>query len=166
MGDVDRTADFTAYVRAREQKLARLAYLLTGDRHAADDLLQDCLAKVYRHWERISAVEQPDAYVRRIMVNENNSRWRGMLRRMESPSSHILEVHEPPAATTGEHSLDLWTQVQALPAKQRAAIVLRYDEDLTEAPTADILGCSVGTIKSHTSRAIASLRTRMSETPG
>lgn len=165
MDDAERTADFTAYVMAREHALARLAYLLTGNRDAAEDLLQNALAKVYRHWYRVQASERPDAYVRRIMVNENNSRWRALLRRHESPSSHVLEVLEPPAMVGLDPAaaLDLWSQVRALPARQRAAIVLRYYEDLTEAQTAEVLGCSVGTVKSHTSRAISALRTRMSE---
>jgi RNA polymerase sigma-70 factor (sigma-E family) len=167
MDDAERRADFTAYVAAREQQLARLAYLLTGSRDEAEDLLQNSLAKVYRHWERISGVEMPDAYVRRIMVNENNSRWRRVLRRPETPSSHVLEVLEPPGVTATDPSIgiDLWRHVQTLPRQQRAALVLRYYEDLTEAQTADVLGCSVGTVKSHTSRAIAALRSRMSEAP-
>jgi RNA polymerase sigma-70 factor (sigma-E family) len=165
MDDAQRRADFTAYVMAREQALARLAYLLTGNRDAAEDLVQNALAKVYRSWHRVQASELPDAYVRRIMVNENNSRWRSLLRRHESPSSHVLEVLDPPAAAGLDQaaSMDLWNHVQSLPARQRAAIVLRYYEDLTEAQTAEVLGCSVGTVKSHTSRAITALRTRMSE---
>ncbi|NUO89971.1 MAG: SigE family RNA polymerase sigma factor [Nonomuraea sp.] len=165
MDDAERRADFTAYVRAREQALARLAYLLTGDRDHADDLLQNALAKVYRNWARVRSVELPDAYVRRIMVNENNSRWRRMLRRHESPGSHVIEVLDPPtpAGLDASESIDLWRHVQGLPTQQRAAIVLRYYEDLSEAQTADILGCSVGTVKSHTSRAISALRSRMSE---
>ncbi|MEO7447217.1 MAG: SigE family RNA polymerase sigma factor [Humibacillus sp.] len=167
MDDADRRADFTAYVSAREQALARLAYLLTGDRDEAEDLLQNALAKVYRHWDRVSAVELPDAYVRRILVNERNSGWRRMLRRRETPSSHVLEVIEPPSAPGRDPSvgIDLWRHVQTLPRQQRAAVVLRYYEDLTEAQTAEILECSVGTVKSHTSRAIAALRSKMSEAP-
>ena len=167
MDDAERRADFTAYVRAREQALARLAHLLTGERDAAEDLLQNALAKVYRHWDRVRAAELPDAYVRRIMVNENNSRWRGLLRRHETPSSHVLEVLEPPgvAGLDPTASIDLWRHVQNLPRQQRSAVVLRYYEDLTEAQTAEVLGCSVGTVKSHTSRAISALRTSMSEAP-
>ena len=165
MDHAEREADFTAYVRAREQALARLAYLLTGERDAAEDLLQNTLAKVYRHWARIQAAEAPDAYVRRIMVNENNSRWRRLLRRHDWPSSHVLEVIDPPgvAGLDLSSSIDLWRHVQSLPTQQRAAVVLRYYEDLTEAQTAQVLGCTVGTVKSHTSRAISALRTRMSE---
>jgi RNA polymerase sigma-70 factor (sigma-E family) len=165
MDDTERRADFTAYVVAREHALARLAYLLTGDRDAAEDLLQNALAKVYRHWERVRGVDTPDAYVRRILVNENNSRWRRLVRRRESPGSHIIELAELPTAPGLDpaESLHLWQQVQQLPTQQRAAVVLRYYEDLTEAQTARILGCSVGTVKSHTSRALASLRARMSE---
>ncbi|MDC5696144.1 SigE family RNA polymerase sigma factor [Intrasporangium calvum] len=168
MDDAARRADFTEYVRAREQSLARLAYLLTGDRDAAEDLLQNALAKCYRHWDRVRSVEQPDAYVRRIMVNERNSRWRSVLRRRESAGSHVLEILDPPApaaAVDRAESLDLWRHVQTLPAQQRAVVVLRYYEDLTEAQTAEILGCSVGTVKSHTSRAIAAMRLKMSEAP-
>ena len=168
MDDAARTTDFTAFVGAREQKLARLAYLLTGDRDAAEDLLQNALAKCYRHWERVRAVEHPDAYVRRIMVNERNSRWRRIMRGRESAGSHVLEVHDPPAppaAVDPAESLDLWRHVQALPRQQRAVLVLRYYEDLTEAQTAEILGCSIGTVKSHTSRALAAMRVRMSEAP-
>ncbi|WP_374971156.1 SigE family RNA polymerase sigma factor [Terrabacter sp. BE26] len=165
MDDAQRTADFTAYVLARQQALARLAYLLTGDRHSAEDLLQNALAKVYRHWVRVQASGQRDAYVRRILVNESSSRWRSVLRRRETPGSHLLEVMEPPTAQGLDPAaaMDLWRQVQGLPTQQRAAIVLRYYEDLTEAQTAEVLGCSVGTVKSHTSRAITALRTRMSE---
>ncbi|WP_076262958.1 SigE family RNA polymerase sigma factor [Intrasporangium flavum] len=165
MDDADRRDDFTAWVRSREQALGRLAFLLTGDRDTAEDLLQNSLAKVYRHWERVRAAELPDAYVRRLRVNENNSRWRRVLRRPESPGSHVLEVVAPPAPAglDASEALDLWRHVQALPTQQRAAVVLRYYEDLTEAQTAAVLGCSVGTVKSHTSRAIGALRTRMSE---
>ena len=167
MGGAEREGDFTAYVRAREQPLARLAYLLTGDRDAAEDLLQNTLAKAYRHWDRVQAAGVVDAYVRRIMVNENNSRWRRLLRRNESPSSHVLEIIDPPgiAGLDPAEAIDLWRHVQGLPTQQRAAVVLRYYEDLTEAQTAQVLGCSVGTVKSHTSRAISALRTRMSEAP-
>ncbi len=168
MDDATRGADFTAYVRAREQALARLAYLLTGDRDAAEDLLQNALAKCYRHWERIRSVEQPDAYVRRVMVNERNSRWRSLVRRRDSAGSHVLEVLDPPAPPRGldrAESLDLWRTVQTLPTQQRAVLVLRFYEDLTEAQTADVLGCSVGTVKSHLSRALAAMRLKMSEAP-
>ena len=165
MHDAERRDDFTAWVRSREKALGRLAYLLTGDRDAAEDLLQNALAKVYRRWDHISTVELPDAYVRRILVNENNSRWRRLVRRHESPGSHLLDVVEPPGPVGLDRSeaLDLWRQVHSLPRQQRAAIVLCFYEDLTEAQTADVLGCWVGTVKSHTSRAIAALRTRMSE---
>lgn len=165
MDDSDRTADFTAYVRARQEGLARFAYLLTGGRDDAEDLLQDALAKVYRHWDRIQSMELPDAYVRRVMVNENNTRWRRLTRRRDSPGSHVLEVVEPPTAPGLDPSdaWDLWRQVQSLPRQQRAVVVLRYYEDLSEAQTAHVLGCSVGTVKSHLSRALGALRNKMDE---
>lgn len=167
MDEGERRADFTAYVIARERALARLAYLLTGDRDDAEDLLQNTLAKAYRHWERVRSIEQPHAYVRRIMVNENNSRWRRLLHHRESAGSHVLDVIDPPdPAASGVdpgEALDLWRQVQALPRQQRAVVVLRFYEDLTEAQTAEVLGCAVGTVKSHTSRALGALRLKMSE---
>lgn len=166
MDDADRRADFTAYVDARGKTLARLAYLLTGDREAAEDLLQNALAKCYRHWDRIRLVDLPDAYVRRVMVNESNSRWRGLMRRKESAGTHVLDILDPPVPTSGldpGESIDLWNQVQSLPRQQRAVVVLRFYEDLSEAQTARVLGCSVGTVKSHTSRALGALRSRMSE---
>ena len=98
-------------------------------------------------------------------VNENNSRWRQFARRLDTPASHVIEVVEAPAPAgmdPGE-AIDLWNQVQSLPRQQRAVVVLRFYEDLSEAQTAEVLGCSVGTVKSHTSRALGALRTRMSE---
>ena len=148
MGSTDREADFTAYVRARQASFARFAYLLTGDPHSAQDLVQSALAKVYGKWDHISAVESPDAYVRKVMVNEHTTWWRRQWRHRERTDSELIRVME---------------HVRNLAPQQRAAVVLRYYEDLSEAQTAEILGCTVGTVKSHTSRAIRSLRATMKE---
>lgn len=163
MGNIEREADFSAYVRARQKAFARFAYLLTGDPHSAEDLVQSALAKVYARWDHISTVESPDAYVRKVMVNEHTTWWRRTWRHRERTDSELIRVIDPPAATTSGHDSELWAHVRSLPGQQRAAVVLRYYEDLTEAQTAEILGCSVGTVKSHTSRAIRTLRSTMKE---
>lgn len=160
MDEAERRAEFTAYVRAREVALARLAYFLTGDRATAEDLLQSALAKVYRHWEHVGSVELPDAYVRRVMVNENNSHWRRFARRLDFPASQVLEVVAPPVSSGLDpaESIDLWEQVRRLPRQQRAVVVLRYYEDLTEAQAAAVMGVRPGTIKSQTRHALMRLR--------
>ncbi|HET8987079.1 MAG TPA: SigE family RNA polymerase sigma factor [Humibacillus sp.] len=163
MGSPDREADFTAYVRARQASFARFAYLLTGDPHSAQDLVQSALAKVYGKWDHIAAVDHPDAYVRKVMVNEHTTWWRRQWRHRERTDSELIRVLEPPAAAEPTHDGDLWGHVRNLAPQQRAAVVLRYYEDLSEAQTAEILGCTVGTVKSHTSRAIRSLRATMTE---
>ncbi|TQM61901.1 RNA polymerase sigma-70 factor (sigma-E family) [Humibacillus xanthopallidus] len=163
VGSPEREADFTAYVRARQASFARFAYLLTGDPHSAQDLVQSALAKVYGRWEHISTVDSPDAYVRKVMVNEHTTWWRRQWRHRERTDSELIRVHEPAAATQPTHDDDLWSHVRSLSPQQRAAVVLRYYEDLSEAQTAEILGCTVGTVKSHTSRAIKSLRATMTE---
>lgn len=163
MDTAEREADFSAYVSARQRSLARFAYLLTGGAHDAEDLVQSVLAKVYAKWDRISSVESPDAYVRRMMVNEYNSWWRRQWRRRERTNSELIRIMDPPASPDVQRDDELWAIVRSLAPQQRAAVVLRFYEDLSEAQTADILGVSVGTVKSHTSRAIRSLRRQLKE---
>ena len=163
MASTGREADFTAYVQAKQRSFARFAYLLTGDPHSAEDLVQSALAKVYGRWEHVHAIESPDAYVRKVMVNEHTSWWRRQWRHRERTDSELIRVLDPAAAPDTTHDGDLWAHVRRLAPQQRAAVVLRYYEDLSEAQTAEILGCSVGTVKSHTSRAISSLRGTMKE---
>jgi RNA polymerase sigma-70 factor (sigma-E family) len=156
----DRDAEFTAYLQARQGRLLRTAYLLTGDQHQAEDLLQGSLAKLYLAWDRVQERESIDAYVRRIMVNENNSLWRRAWRRREQPTDTVPEAStEPPSYDDGVGAA-LWAVVQTLPRKARAVLVLRYYEELTEAETAEVLGIAIGTVKSQTSRALATLRER------
>jgi RNA polymerase sigma-70 factor (sigma-E family) len=159
-----RDADFTAYLDARQPALLRTAYLLTGDRATAEDLLQDSLAKLYLAWDRVERRESIDAYLRRIMVNELNSLWRRPWKKRE-----IVVDDVPEHAATSDRYDDgeaarLWTFVRTLPRRQRAVIVLRYYEQLSEAEIAAALGCSVGTVKSQASRALASLRARAPQT--
>jgi len=156
----ERDAEFTAYLSARQPALLRTAYLLTGDRHQAEDVLQTSLAKLYLAWDRVRERDSVDAYVRRIMVNENNSLWRRGWKRREHATDEVPEG-SPVLDTYDDGRNDqLWALVQTLPRKARAVLVLRYYEEMTEAETADALGISVGTVKSQTSRALAALRAR------
>ena len=160
---MDRDADFTAYLEARQARLLRTAYLLTGDQHQAEDLLQTSLAKLYLAWDRVHDRGSVDAYARRILVNENNSLWRRGWRRRELTTDTVPEttpVHDRyDEGTSGA----VWAVVQTLPRKARAVVVLRYYEQLSEAETAEVLGISVGTVKSQCSRALATLRERIGE---
>jgi RNA polymerase sigma-70 factor (sigma-E family) len=156
-----RDEEFTAYLHARQPALLRTAYLLTGDRHQAEDVLQTSLAKLYLAWDRVQDRDSVDAYVRRIMVNEHHSLWRRAWKRREHPTDSVPE-DRPHQDVYDEGSHDaLWELVQSLPRKARAVVVLRYYEQLSEAETADALGISVGTVKSQASRALATLRERV-----
>lgn len=157
----DRDAEFSEYMAARQPSLLRTAYLLTGDRHTAEDLVQTALAKLYLSWDKVLRHDSLDGYVRRILVNEHNSLWRRPWKKRETTTSELPEEAAEPAP--GSHDADLWALVQTLPRKQRAAVVLRYYEELSEAETAAVLGVSVGTVKSQTSRALDTLRTRVGD---
>jgi RNA polymerase sigma-70 factor (sigma-E family) len=156
----DRDADFTAYLHARQAHLLRTAYLLTGDRHQAEDLLQTALAKLYLAWDRVQDRESVDAYVRRILVNENSSLWRRAWRRRESSTDSVPETTPVHDRYDEGLAAAVWEVVSTLPRRARAVVVLRYYEQLSEAETAEVLGISVGTVKSQTSRALAALRER------
>ena len=158
-----RDEEFSAYMAARQPSLMRTAYLLTGDRHQAEDLVQTSLAKLYLAWDRVRDRESVDGYVRRILVNENSSWWRGGWRRREVATDRVpdaVPVHDVYDEGVGA---EVWRIVQTLPRRARAVVVLRYYEQLTEAETAEVLGISVGTVKSQTSRALATLRDRIRE---
>jgi RNA polymerase sigma-70 factor (sigma-E family) len=161
MGDrAQRDAEFSAYMEARQASLLRTAYLISGDRHTAEDLVQTALAKLYLAWDRVEDRGSLDGYVRRVIVNENNSLWRRPFKRREHATDQVPERAAPAASSAGGRDDELWALVQTLPRKQRAAVVLRYYEELSEAETAEVLGVSVGTVKSQTSRALAALRSR------
>ena len=155
-------AEFTAYLQARQGALLRTAYLLTGDRHQAEDVLQIALAKLYLSWDRVREREALDGYVRRILVNETTSLWRRPFKRRERATAVLPEGGIEATYDEGLRAA-VWSVVSSLPPKARAVVVLRYYEGLTEAETADVLGVSVGTVKSQGSRALALLRDR---TPG
>lgn len=153
-----KDAEFSAWMTARQPALLRTAYLLTGNHHTAEDLVQTTLAKVYLSWDKVQRREVIDGYARRILVNENNSQWRRAWKKREVTSDEIPD-RAPVSDTYDEgHSQALWEFVQTLPKKQRAVVVLRYYEELSEAETAEVLGISVGTVKSQASRALATLR--------
>jgi RNA polymerase sigma-70 factor (sigma-E family) len=147
---------FRGYVVARSGALSRTAYLLTGNRADAEDLVQVTLAKTYLAWGRIREREALDGYVRRTMVNTQTSVWRR--RRPEALYDQVPEVAGRDEHGDADLHQALWTALGRLSRKQRATVVLRYYEDLSEAETARVLGVSVGTVKSTTSRALATLR--------
>lgn len=152
--DVDE--EFARYVRARQHRLLRAAYLVCGDAHLAEDLLQGALSKLATRWDKLRT-ENPDAYVRRILYRDAVSSWRRT--RRESLSSLPLidvPVHDR-ASQTGQR-IDLDRALAELTPKQRAVVVLRFFEDRSEAEAAEVLGVSVGTVKSQTHAALGRLR--------
>ncbi len=144
--------DFHAFVVARTPALSRTAYLLTGDAHLAEDLVQAALFKAARSWHRIQG--SPEAYVRRILYTQNVSWWRA--RRVKETA---LGAYDAPAASTDtDLRLTLEEALARLTVRQRTVLVLRYFEDLTEVQTAAALGIGAGTVKSITRQALARLR--------
>lgn len=144
---------FHTFVAARTAALARTAYLLTGDHHLAEDLVQTALFKAAKSWGRIKG--DPEPYVRRILYTENVSWWR---RRRHLRESALEEYDGPAAAADDDLRLTVQHALAQLTAKQRTVLVLRYYEDRTEAQTAELLGIGVGTVKSTTRQALARLR--------
>ncbi len=149
--------DFADFVRARWSSLYRLAYLLAASPTGAEDLLQTTLEKAYVSWHRIGQMEYPEAYVRRMLANTLASSRRRAWHR-ERPTGTLPEVAGDSAELPVLDRSLLWPLVCALPDRQRAVIVLRYYEDLSEAQIAEALGCAQGTVKSQASSAIAALR--------
>jgi len=154
--------DFESWLVAREPALQRLALLLTGDEHSAQDLVQTSLAKLYLAWDRLDDRDNLDAYARRILVNEHRTAWRRPWRRREVVTDAPPDRAGPAIEYDGGREV-VWEFVASLPPRQRAVIVLRYYEQLTEAEIAEVLGVSPGTVKSQASRAIAALRARLPE---
>ena len=150
---------FQEFVRARWSHLVRTAYLLTGDAHHAEDLTQTALAKAYRSWRRVSRTDNPEAYVRRMLVTCNSDRFRKR-RVTESLTAAPPEVAGRDEAYSGvDERGALLGALAQLPPRQRAVVVMRYWEDLSEAEVAEVLGCSPGTVKSQASKGLAKLRT-------
>lgn len=155
----DRTSDtFAEVFNAHHRGAVRLAWLLTSDPHAAEDVVAEVFAKVWVQWEK-GRVDDVGPYLRRAVVNQVRSRHRRRavaLREFErrKGDDRGVRLHDQDASDRDE----MWQALQRLPDRQRAAIVLRYYEDLSEAETAEILGVSVGTVKSQTSRGLDRLR--------
>jgi RNA polymerase sigma-70 factor (sigma-E family) len=151
---------FREFMRGRWPAMVRLAYGLTGDLGHAEDVAQAAFARAYASWARVARTGDPDAYVRRIVINENNSRFRRR-RVTERLVDAVPEPSGPRTADTADAlgaSEALLKALRRLGPRQRAVIVLRFWMDMSEAETAAALGCSIGTVKSQASRALAALR--------
>jgi RNA polymerase sigma-70 factor (sigma-E family) len=160
MSEADEAA-FRAFAHTRRPGLRRTAYLMCGDWHQADDLVQTTLTKLYVAWRRIRKNEAPDAYVRQILtrcfLDERRRPWR-----REAPVEQ-LEDHAISTERSDEAVLDLRDALAELPARQRATVVLRFWADASVTETATALGCSEGTVKSQTARAITTLRSLLAD---
>ncbi|MFJ4716798.1 SigE family RNA polymerase sigma factor [Streptomyces sp. NPDC088785] len=154
--------DFRAFVIGRWSRLMRTAYLLTGEQYAAEDLVQGCLERTYVAWRKVSEARDPDAYVRRIMVNTHARKYRRGLKEYLSRGDGAELGRDLPESgdriAQADDRSDLVAALAQLPARQREAVVLRYWEDLSETQTAAAMGCSVGTVKSNAARGISRLR--------
>jgi RNA polymerase sigma-70 factor (sigma-E family) len=148
-----------AFVASRTPALLRSAYLLTGDAAAAEDLVQTALAKVAPRWGRVVSHGDPEAYVRTILYREHVSLWRRHRgREVLAVDGELPEVGVPDQSDTVTERVSLAALLDRLPRRQRAVVVLRYYEDLSESAAAVVLGCSVGTVRSQTAKALARLR--------
>jgi RNA polymerase sigma-70 factor (sigma-E family) len=153
---------FRQFVAARSAALLRTAYLLVGDWAHAEDLLQTALTKTYLAWRRLGEIEAVEAYTRRVLLTTTTSWWR---RRWhgERPTATLPDRATPDRIDEQLERQRVWRHVLALPVRQRAVLVLRFYEDLTEAETARVLGVAVGTVKSQSARALTTLRARLAE---
>lgn len=157
----DRNTEYAEFVRARSQSLLRSAYLLTGDQHLAEDLVQEALARTHRAWSRLHLSGNAEAYARKVMYHTQVSVWRR--RRV----AEILpgELPEPAGSASADHADAAAQRVMierallSLSPRQRAVVVLRYFEDHTETEAAELLGVSVSTVKTQAARALDRLRT-------
>jgi RNA polymerase sigma-70 factor (sigma-E family) len=172
MGALDEPG-FDAYVRASGPRLKRLAFLLTGDLHTAEDLLQSAYAKMLPRWHRVSRYDNPDAYARRVMVSIRTSAWR-RLRDREVLTGEPPDRPQRPGVSSApgrdvaadEGEIDqLLRALRTLPRRQQVAVVLRHYCDLSEAETAAVMGISVGGVKSQTSKGLAALRITLTPSP-
>ena len=161
----ERDRDLGAFIDARSCSLLRFAYLLTGDHGLAEDLLQNSLIKVYLSWDRIRDRAALEAYTRTVMTRTQLSWWRRPARRevlgVEPTERALRNHHHFQQRDEGEQRDELWQLLATLGPRQRAVLVLRFYEDLSEAEIARVLGCTTGTVKSQLSRGLARLRERM-----
>ncbi|GAA5146215.1 SigE family RNA polymerase sigma factor [Nocardioides marinquilinus] len=157
---------FDEWVAARGPGLLRLAFTLTGDAADAEDVVQEALSRALPRWSRIAGLDDPDAYVRRMVVNAHTSRWRAW-RRKVSPVERVADLADRPVddarGLDPDDSRRLWTACRALPEVQRTAVVLRYYEQLDYAEIAALTGVREGSVRSRVSRGLAALRAELGE---
>jgi len=161
----ERARDLGAFIDARSCSLLRFAYLLTGDHGLAEDLLQNSLIKVYLSWDRIRDRAALEAYTRTVMTRTQLSWWRRPARRevlgVEPTERAVRDHPQSQQRDQVDERDELWQLLATLGPRQRAVLVLRFYEDLSEAEIARVLGCTTGTVKSQLSRGLARLRERM-----
>jgi RNA polymerase sigma-70 factor (sigma-E family) len=160
---VSETQGYAALVAARAPALLRLAVMLTGDRTEAEDLLQATLLRTLRHADRIAAMAAPAAYLRRALVHEHVSGVRRLGRRVRTTPLEGQDVADDQTPKADQRDAT-WRLLSTLPRQQRAVLVLRFYEDLPDRDIAAALGCSEPTVRSNASRALATLRTRLTQT--
>ncbi|GAB3939361.1 SigE family RNA polymerase sigma factor [Kribbella albertanoniae] len=159
---MDGTVTYDELVRATERRLIRLGLMLTGNLHSAEDLVQTVLARAHRRWDRISGLDHPEAYLRTMVVNEFLS-WRRILKNREVPLADPVDRPSDEDIGSRQAMKDAtWQLLTTLPRQQRAVLVLRYYEDLSDDEIATILGVATGTVRSNASRALANLRDHLS----
>jgi len=156
---VEEPTAFDAFVRARLPALLRFAHAVCGDPHTAADLVQDALERTGMRWDRIDRTGDPEGYVKRAIVNGRISRWRKLRREslVDVVPEHLPYLNRPDVDRPG-HDDTMWQLLATLPRRQRAVLVLRYYEDMSEEQIAATLGCAPGTVKSQASKALAKLR--------
>lgn len=154
---------FEEFVAARLAALVRFATALTGEPYLAQDIVQDVMVKMHARWRRVSALDQPELYVRRAITNEFLSwRRRWSVRHMQ-PRAVVPEQVVPDPTQAHADSAEVWQQLAGLPRQQRVVLVLSYYEGLSDIEIADMLRCTVGTVRGYRSRALASLRTTLTD---
>ena len=148
--------EYREFAGSRAASLHRTAYLLCGDWHLADDLVQETFVQTFRHWRRVQRADNQNAYVKRILINEFNRHWQ-RYGGLPVADNDRLEVAVPDISDEVVSRADLLRALLTLPARQRATVVLRYLEGMSERETAAVMRCSEGTVKSQTARALNAL---------
>ena len=156
----DRAA-FEAFFAGHYRELARFAYLLTGDHHAADDVTAEAMAETWKNWARVASADWPLAYVRRIVANIAGARTKRLIRERHGWRLWSVGRGEQSADADTDTTLDLRKALLRMPARKRACVVLRYYYGLSERETAETLGIAVGTVKSQTSRGLEELAAQL-----
>lgn len=165
MGDREDSDEYALFFTASWPHLLRVTYAVTGDIQRAEDALQAAFAQAFAAWGKVSRADNPAAYVRKIALNAALAQERKAYRRRETVSDSL---HEPESNRSRDDDVvalrdEVWTAVRSLPARQRAVVVLRYYEDLTERQIAEVLDCRPGTVKSQAAAALSTLRTLLHE---